>query len=255
MATLDLPDDVRLALAKARDRLNLDPFASPLEVIQKLAALGQSVSVDLPQTKADTALPPVQPSPQGHRATKHKETWPPSKMWIIDGKSVEHGSTQADQFGNALRALAQANPQFLRKFSAYCESQAGDNGRMWVSENRDRLYPGNAKLTMSQSREVPGNPGWWFGTNYSREKKREIIKAACRIGGVSFKEVSSHRVADEGKPAPNVSAEPSHTVEGHRDFYIKCWLRAFYSQGGVLDRQRGVENLVFNQIKPHLTQH
>lgn len=188
MSTLDLPPDVRLSLAKARDRLNLDPFASPLEVIKELAALGQSATVELPEP-----VPPTTPQRrrQGH---KRKGAWPPLKEWLVGGQTVDHGSNQSDQFGNALRALGELNPQFLRKFSAYCESQAGDNGRMWLSQNRDRLYPGNAKLTMSQSREVPGNLGWWFGTNYNREKKRKIIKAACKIGGVSFKEVSSHCV-------------------------------------------------------------
>ena len=172
---IEIPEDTKLLLAKLRTKLSLDPFASIPEVIRAIAL------VLLEEPTRFEGLREARVS-----RPKQRQAWPPERTWVIGDQTINPGATQAEQLGNGLQRLAEANPQFLELFARHCKSA---KGRSWLSHDREQLYPGNASLSKSQAREVPGFEGWWYGTNYSAEVKRRIIQEACQIAGQSFREV------------------------------------------------------------------
>jgi len=78
-----------------------------------------------------------------------------------------------------LRRLAKADQTFLERFTARKHGKK----RRFVARDRAELYPGRPDLA---EYAVEFMPGWWMGTNYSKQAITEIIRLACEVAGVSF---------------------------------------------------------------------
>jgi len=82
---------------------------------------------------------------------------------------------------NILGLLARKDGSFLERFAARPKH---GRKRRFVAPNKMELYPNRPDLCEEHSYEL--TPGWWVGTNYSRNNIEKIIKMACEVAGIKF---------------------------------------------------------------------
>ena len=78
-----------------------------------------------------------------------------------------------------LKLLAKSDPDFLNRFA----SRKHGRSRRYIAQAKNELYPGRPDLAVL-SEEI--YPGWWVGTNYSKQNIREILKLACEVAKLTF---------------------------------------------------------------------
>lgn len=80
-----------------------------------------------------------------------------------------------------LGELARADSSFLDRFAARPKH---GRKRRFVARSKSELYPDRPDLCEEHSHQLV--PGWWVGTNYSKENIFKIVKMACEVAGLSF---------------------------------------------------------------------
>lgn len=80
-----------------------------------------------------------------------------------------------------LQTLAMENPDFLPQLAAHANARA--RTRVYLSQNRNDLYPGRPDLTHFSS-EI--TPGWYVGTNISNQQKIQLLRNACEVAGITY---------------------------------------------------------------------
>ena len=99
--------------------------------------------------------------------------------FVFYGKSYEF--TDATSVMIAIfQLLAEKDSSFFERFA---ERKHGRK-RRYLSREKENLYPGRPDLQKKASKEIA--PGWWIGTNYSNQTKRQIIQMACEVAGIKF---------------------------------------------------------------------
>jgi hypothetical protein len=79
-----------------------------------------------------------------------------------------------------LQELDRRDPSFLERFIARKHGRR----RRYVAQDRLELYPGRPDLAEDHYIEL--KPGWYAGTNYSRQAIERIIRLACDVASLSF---------------------------------------------------------------------
>lgn len=71
--------------------------------------------------------------------------------------------------------LAKADKDFLDRFA----SRKHGKKRRYIAKDKMELYPGRPDLSEEHSIEIV--PGWWMGTNYSRNNIQQILDLALEV--------------------------------------------------------------------------
>jgi hypothetical protein len=79
-----------------------------------------------------------------------------------------------------LQELDRRDPSFLERFIARKHGRR----RRYVAQDRLELYPGRPDLAEDHYIEL--KPGWYVGTNYSRQAIERILRLACDVASLSF---------------------------------------------------------------------
>lgn len=94
--------------------------------------------------------------------------------FIFDGK--QHSARSArDMMIQLFRLIAAKDDTFLERYA----SRKHGKKRRYLSRDKLELYPGRPDLAEEHSVEVM--PGWWLGTNYSRDNIQKIIDLALEL--------------------------------------------------------------------------
>jgi len=79
-----------------------------------------------------------------------------------------------------LQDLDRRDPSFLERFIARKHGRR----RRYVAQDRLELYPSRPDLAADHYIEL--KPGWYMGTNYSRQGIERILRLACDVASLSF---------------------------------------------------------------------
>ena len=77
-----------------------------------------------------------------------------------------------------LERFADLDSTFLQRYS---EGQG--RTRRFLTRDPEAIYPGRYDLS---NYTAPVRGGWWVGTNYSRPDVRRLLRAACRVAGLTW---------------------------------------------------------------------
>ena len=140
--------------------------------VNKRAEAKAKQSKNLPVVEAQE--PPFIP-PANPLITGEKISW-----YSINGVERLRSKIAVDVTVAAFRELVALVPQFLELFEkeeAKKRQKRKVQKRQWVARRREDLYTN--PLLLPSSIEITS--GWWLGTNYSNEHKREMLSIAQRI--------------------------------------------------------------------------
>ena len=79
-----------------------------------------------------------------------------------------------------LREFAHRDSTFLNRFAARRHGRK----RRYVAQDKSDLYRDRPDLCEQESQELV--PGWWIGTNYSKQNIEKIIRLACEVARCSY---------------------------------------------------------------------
>lgn len=94
---------------------------------------------------------------------------------------------QFHQCGTAREAMIRVLQEFDRRDPTFLErfvSRKHGRKRRYVAIDRQDLYPGRPDLAEVHYAEL--KPGWYVGTNYSRQVIESIIRLACDVASLAF---------------------------------------------------------------------
>ncbi|GBD96489.1 MAG TPA: DNA sulfur modification protein DndB [Nitrospirae bacterium] len=100
--------------------------------------------------------------------------------FILHGE-LRHLSNAKDVLIEVLKTLSDVDYTFLERFASLPKH---GRTRRFVAPNREDLYPGRSDLASEFSHEF--KPGWWVGTNVSKQQIRKIIELACEVARLNF---------------------------------------------------------------------
>jgi predicted type IV restriction endonuclease len=89
-------------------------------------------------------------------------------------------SSAREVMAQVLQELDRRDPFFLERFI----TRKHGRRRRYVAQHRLELYPGRPDL--AEDHYVELKPGWYAGTNYSRQVIESIIRLACDVASLSF---------------------------------------------------------------------
>ncbi len=104
----------------------------------------------------------------------------PQRGVLFEGQFYP-GRTGREVLTRVFGLLAERDPAFLERFAALPKH---GRKRRYLARAPEELYPGRPDLVESNALEV--KPGWWLGTNLSRNSMRTIAKMACKVAGISL---------------------------------------------------------------------
>jgi len=133
-------------------------------------------------TASPKAAVRVPPKPQaGTRTPTAMGQPPPAQIgFTFDGK--QYGARNAlDVFVRVFAEFANRDQMFLERFATLPKH---GRTRRYLARSRDDLYPGRPDLVRDFSHEL--KPGWWLGTNLSRNAIRRILNMACEVAGLRY---------------------------------------------------------------------
>ncbi len=138
-----------------------------------LSAIVAAIKAEL--DKAD-ALSTKQPS------VGEGENW-----YSINGVEKLRSKKASEVVANALRELAQLAPQFLGDVEEQLLARKGNKvqKRRWLARTKEGLYS-NPEF---HNHSVEIIPGWWLGTNYSNDSKKDMLAVAREVAsklGIEF---------------------------------------------------------------------
>jgi len=122
----------------------------------------------------------VEPTPIPRVAPKPSTRPEPLSQigFILRGKQYIARSAK-EVLVEVMKNLAQSDPNFLNRFV----SRKHGRSRRYIGQSKNELYPGRPDLAVL-SEEI--YPGWWVGTNYSKNNIRIILELACEVAGLTF---------------------------------------------------------------------
>ncbi len=94
--------------------------------------------------------------------------------FVFNGNIYTAGSAQ-EVMRRVFQLLAEHDKGFLERFAARKHGRK----RRYISRDRMELYPDRPDLVESHSVEFV--PGWWLGTNYSRNNIQQILDLALEV--------------------------------------------------------------------------
>ncbi|MDN5882137.1 MAG: hypothetical protein L0H37_07180 [Nitrosospira sp.] len=97
----------------------------------------------------------------------------------FDGRTYQAKSAK-EVMVKVFRLLAEVDADFLERFA----SRKHGRKRRYLAREKSELYPGRPDLCAECSVEVV--PGWWLGTNYSRNNIQDILDLALEVAPASF---------------------------------------------------------------------
>jgi len=106
------------------------------------------------------------------------------RLGFLWGGSFIAANSAKDAMIKVLQYLEDSSPGFLRRFAAHPRH---GRSRRFVDQDPNRLYRNRPDLVEACSFEL--KPGWWVGTNYSKDQIRRIIELACQVAGVQVAEL------------------------------------------------------------------
>jgi hypothetical protein len=107
-------------------------------------------------------------------------TSPRQGTLVINGKAFPYANAK-EAMVTALRELAQKDPTFLQRCSQHPDCQG--RKRRYIAQQPEELYPDRPDLR--ELHEVlPG--GWLVATNLNNQLKKNIIKTAAQVAGLTF---------------------------------------------------------------------
>lgn len=146
------------------------------DVAEFLAALGRAPIVTSPRLIAVpptfVATVPFPPRPHGDS--------PRSGQLILKGKAYPYSNAK-DAMVIALTELAKLDPTFLERCSQHPDARG--RKRRYVARSAEELYPDRPDLREYQE-ALPG--GWLVATNLNNVLKKNIIRLAAEVAGLSF---------------------------------------------------------------------
>ncbi|MBI4726355.1 hypothetical protein HY768_03880 [candidate division TA06 bacterium] len=98
--------------------------------------------------------------------------------FILKGKQYRARSAK-EVLVEVMKMLSKNDPNFLNRFA----SRKHGRSRRYIAQSKNELYPGRHDLA-DLSEEI--SPGWWVGTNYSKNNIKIILELACEVGGITF---------------------------------------------------------------------
>ena len=124
-------------------------------------------------------------------AKEEKKTVESGENWYEVGTQKKvFSKTAVGAMVGALRALADSSPQVLPEIEKEMELQLTKRKvkvikRRWIARSKEALY--DDPRFWNNSEEIA--PGWWIGTHYSNNDKREMLQTAAKIAnrlGIEF---------------------------------------------------------------------
>jgi hypothetical protein len=82
---------------------------------------------------------------------------------------------------NILQEFDRMDTSFLDRFA----SRKHGRKRRFIARDRYELYPGRPDLADNHYYEL--KPGWYVGTNYSKQNIADIIRMACDVASIKFR--------------------------------------------------------------------
>jgi predicted type IV restriction endonuclease len=144
------------------------------DVAEFLAALGRVPIVTSPRLIAvpPTSVPPLPSRPHGDS--------PRSGQLVLKGKAYSYSNAK-DAMVIALRELAKIDATFLERCSQHPDARG--RKRRYIARSAEELYPDRPDLREYQE-TLPG--GWLVATNLNNVLKKNIIRLAAEVAGLSF---------------------------------------------------------------------
>ena len=107
--------------------------------------------------------------------------------YSVNGVEKLRSKKASEVMANALRELSQLAPQFLGNVEKQVLERKGNRvqKRRWLARTKEELYT-NPEF---HNHSVEIVPGWWLGTNYSNDNKREMLEVAREVAsklGITF---------------------------------------------------------------------
>jgi hypothetical protein len=96
--------------------------------------------------------------------------------FVFEGKTYQAESAR-EVMVKVFRLLAKSDKSFLERFA----SRKHGKKRRYIAQDKMELYPGRPDLSEDHSIEIV--PGWWMGTNYSRNNIQQILDLALEVVG------------------------------------------------------------------------
>jgi len=86
-----------------------------------------------------------------------------------------------DVLANVFIKLDERDPTFFERFA---NLPRHGRTRRYLARKREDLYPGRPDLARDHSYEL--KPGWWLGSNLSKNSIDRIIRMACEVAGIRY---------------------------------------------------------------------
>jgi negative regulator of replication initiation len=101
-------------------------------------------------------------------------------MWSVELRGrVSAAANLKDAYRSLLEQLADADPEFLQKFS-----REKGRSRRFVAQSREALYATSPHLAKDHAK--PLRDGWYFDTNLSAEQVAQRARIAARVCGLLY---------------------------------------------------------------------
>ena len=132
-----------------------------------------------PRVPSSPSVPEVNTQQDLPASTSNTSTSDKRSGFAFEGKFHPAGSAR-EVMQEVLTLFSQRDSTFLERFA----SRKHGRKRRYLSRDRYELYPGRPDLCEVHAVEFV--PGWWLGTNYSKQNITDIIKLACEVAQVRF---------------------------------------------------------------------
>ncbi len=170
-----------VALLKEPDSLLLELFAEKVEdqcgykpdLDMCSRFLTQSIRLDANERSipVNTVMPGTA-SRESHEITLNRAV--DSFSFVFKGQPYKASSAREVMI-KVFKLLAESDSEFLERFA----SRKHGRIRRYIARDKKELYPGRLDLAEEHSVEVI--PGWWMGTNYSKNNIQQILELALEV--------------------------------------------------------------------------
>ena len=184
------PQLVAVVLAKVESSTGYKPTEMEVAEFLHLQASVPTIPKSTP-TKKTIKPPKVQPAPIVKPQTKTPTGTGKGESWYsVNGVEKLRNENAAQVTREALRELANLNPQFLEKFekemlSWMAQKRQKNVKSRWIARTKEELYTNLDRRKQS----VELVPGWWLGENYGNPEKGKMLSMARKVAlnmGIQF---------------------------------------------------------------------
>ena len=159
-------------LLEARVPMKHDTLATLL----KIRSSQDETLDEVIQRLAKKSSMPVQPRIQRYSERNPSSSSKTYRVTLFGETLI--AATLSDVLVRVLREFAELDEAFLPRFS-----QEHGRTRRHVARDPKAIYPGRPDLSRF-CRQI--TPGWFVGTNYSKQDVERILRAACEIVGITY---------------------------------------------------------------------